>query len=111
MKTNKKEVKTVKQVKNMVSKADPKLNKNEGAFAYAVTMLYSVLNSTVSIVKLARATGYSRSFIKRGFDNLRKSGVVRGRTFYCNWGESDIDFWMDVNVALGLLERDYKSND
>jgi hypothetical protein len=91
----------------ILKKMDPNLKPNDEGYKAAAVLLASV-NVGPDQERIAKALGYPRSLVSRFSSNLRKCGVWRNGKVYADWDDPETGgcaFWLDVCVALGLLER------
>jgi hypothetical protein len=97
---------TIGKVKRLVLKSDPGLKQDDPGFRAAVVLLSSA-HVGPNIRRLVVFTGFTAGEIAGFSKNLRKSKVWRGSKVRADWfGENGgIALALDVNVALGYLER------
>lgn len=102
---------TFNEIEDIVSSLDPNLEKGSDSFKTAV-LLWSaaIVGSTHSALK--EFTNYSDNFIEERRQRLEKAGVFKDGVVYANWTDEEegfIEFWLDVSVAEGLLEKSLES--
>ncbi len=99
------ETMTLKQIIREVSRLDPKLSPDDSAFHSAVLLL-AALQQGQEPLKLAQFTGYSLPWIDERVARLQAAGIWKSGKTYADWfTEGSLDFWMDVAVAEGIMER------
>jgi hypothetical protein len=84
---------------------DPQLDAASDTFRTAVLLLSLAL---VGVTKVRSFTGYTGAFVNGRIARLRQNGILeRGGAINANWFNDGggFDFWMDVCVAEGLMER------
>lgn len=97
---------TKKQIKEQIKAIDPNLKESEDSFKVAKILLAGT-GGVRCTIKLSKFTGVEPEFVKQVKHRLKKEGVWRGKTTFCQWFEKDggIAFLCDINVGLGFLER------
>lgn len=100
---------SLRRVRREVRKLDPKLDRADDAYRAAVVMLFAFANGEHRLRKLADATAMPYRDVATWFTRLRANRVLRrdGR-WAIEWFDEDtggIAFWLDVNIALGLMQR------
>lgn len=86
---------------------DNTLKPNSDDFQAIVTLLASVVIGP-GADKVASFTHFPRRKVREWGANLRKAGVWKGRSIYCDWfdeKEGGLALTMDAMVARGLLTR------
>jgi|ERR1044072_3907863 hypothetical protein len=87
---------------------DPNVVEGTQTFKTALFMLAALYLGHEDLDKLAEFTGVGRDYIEPRAKRLRAQGVwIEGNRTACSWWEEDgaFAFWMDVNVAEGLMGR------
>ncbi len=90
-----------------VKKLDPNIKEDEEAFKVACILLASAFEGADSI-KIGKLLKLPVKDIKKYEANLRKNNVWKENKVYCDWFNNEtgsISFWLDVNVALGYVEK------
>lgn len=98
---------TREQLVEAIHRLDPKVVEGDEYFDTALFML-GALYVGHDLDKLEKLTGVSREFIEPRADRLRRAGVWRANDkTACEWFDEGggLSFWMDVAVALGLMNR------
>jgi hypothetical protein len=99
---------TIERVRREVQRMDSQLTPEDDAFKAAVVCLSAAATGQTTVTELARFTGYQNGEIAEWVRNLKANGVFLKRgVIAADWFGKDggIAFWMDVNVALGLMQR------
>lgn len=99
---------TLAEVEQALAEMDPNLDKSDETYKVALAMLSAAVVGP-SDTAICEFTGVSPEWWLPYADNLRKNGVftAEGRVA-ANWMDPEtggIAFWIDVNVAQGLMER------
>ena len=98
---------TLTQLKQELHKMDPDLLEDDEAFQAAIILLAG-LSQPHTIKALQTFTGYRQSFVARAVGNLKRNDVfTRDGRIAASWFEEDgaLSFWLDVNIALGFIQR------
>lgn len=97
---------TLEQIRQEVKRLDPNLPEDIETFQHAVLLL-SALVVGADVMKLATFTGYKLEWIQQVDTRLRRAGIWKGKQTAANWAGEDggLEFWMDVCVAEGTIER------
>jgi len=97
----------LKDFEKEVQRLDPKTAPEEPAFKTGVLLL-SALQVGPNVDRLAKFTGYSKTFIRERAKRCRENGIFIGSKVACEWFDKEcggVAFWMDVLVAEGLMAK------
>jgi len=96
------------EIHKAVKELDESLSGEDAAYRVGVILL-AATEVGQSPKALSEFTGYPRDEIKGYSKHLRENNIWnRGRTYHAGWDDEEtggIAFWLDVNVALGYVER------
>lgn len=98
---------TIKKIKDEVRRLTKDKDEDGEGFRASVILLSSV-NVGPNVKKIAKFTGYPRSFVWKIGKNLRDNGVWRGNKVAAGeWFEKGggVAFICDSLVAVGMLQR------
>lgn len=99
---------TIEDITSAVEGLDPNLDPNLDTFRSALLLLSSAVVGPDE-AKVAAFTGLPAAFVAERAERLRASGVWTGEgKIAADWWDEEtggIAFWIDVNVAEGLMER------
>ena len=90
-----------------IKRLDPGISKDDDAFKTGVLLL-AALQEGANMQRLAKFTGYDKSFIRVRVTRARDNGIFVGGRVHCDWFDDKsgaVAFWADVLVAQGLLAR------
>lgn len=102
---------TVERLKAEVRRMDENLSDDDPAFATAVLLLSLLMVERPTVQALVEFTGFERAFVAERVARLRQNGVLVGwgdrAKMRANWFEEHggYEFWLDVCVADGYLEK------
>jgi hypothetical protein len=103
---------TPEEVKALAHDLDPKLSEEDVAFQVAVILLAVGTGYLPTLRQLAPLVSLSRPRIREIIARIREQGILVREDgewkMACNWMDAEngnVAFWMDVNVALGLVNR------
>lgn len=102
---------TLKMVEDVIINSDSKLRKGDNTFKAAVVLVSAINGISNDLIALSNFTGYDIEFLQFLDKNLRENGVWVGNKTIANWDDEetgDVEFWLDVAVALGKIKRTKK---
>jgi hypothetical protein len=98
---------SLKRLHREIHKLDPKVEPGSDTFNAAVVTLASAIVGP-NIRRLAKLTKLPLAYVTTIGRRLRENGIWMGSKVACDWNDKEsgaIEFWLDVCVAQGLLER------
>jgi hypothetical protein len=104
---------TIEVLKETVKQLDGKLKRSDKAFHASVVLLACDVNKMRDAEHIAKFTGYKREEVELFLSNLNRGGLGwKRKRFHRSgpWntrkrGVGVVNFWMDVNMALGHVYR------
>ena len=97
---------TIERIKQEVQSLDPSLKEEDDAFKTATVMLAGLVVGP-NINAVAKFTNLPRVFVRLRAAALRANGIWKAGQTHAAWfgKNGGMAFWMDVNVAEGLMKR------
>lgn len=98
---------TLTEIHDTVTELDPDLDPTDPTYHVAALLLASATVGTDPFT-LAAFTGEHIEWVMQIAVRLRASGVWEDDGVACNWWDEEsggLEFWLDVLVAQGLMER------
>jgi hypothetical protein len=94
----------LKQIKRELKRLDPHLEVASEGWNAALVLLASLAIGP-HVRRIAKLTRLPRKCVMDIGRRLRANGVWVGSKLQVDWPTNIMSFWLDVNVALGYLER------
>ncbi len=98
---------TRRQIREWVLDLDQYLEEDDPSFDAGCVLLASAYHGP-NADRCAKLLQLPRVQVREWGKNLAANGVWKNGRIYADWGDEKlggIEFWCDVNVALGILER------
>ena len=103
--TKTKKAPTRQRLKEELRRLDPNLDPRSDMYKTALILLSLAF---VPWRRVCTFTGLPSTFVEERLDRLKANGIIAtDGSIHANWFKKDgaIDFWCDVNVAEGLMNR------
>lgn len=98
---------TMDRIRGVVEAIDPGMAPEDDAYRASVILVASI-NVGPNADKIAKLTGYPRSYVRAIGSRLRQNGIWAGDRVCADWLDPEegwVAFMCDLNVALGVLNR------
>lgn len=95
------------KVKKIIRQLDPQLAEHDDAFKVAVILIFAARYGQ-HMDEIYKHLPYTNDFINQVVLRLKENKIFVDGKIQCNWFDEQggaMEFWMDVNVGLGFMER------
>ena len=100
---------TISEVRSALQEMDPELGTADEEFKVGVILLSSALEDVgTDPLTVARFTGYDAEWVMLLATRLQANEIWKDGKVHADWDDPElggIEFWIDVAVAQGFLER------